>query len=110
MKTLGIHFLNVPTIFTYLTPLIGPFIKKDGEKIIHFHKPGSESLFDHVSREIFPNEYGGSAGLMQEIVQDMRSQIEAQRSYLMNSNHWVVKGLNTDGTFDDDKASKSKDN
>lgn len=94
--------------------LIAPFIKKHGEKIIYFHKPGSSKIFDHVPIEIFPNEYGGSAGPMNEIVTDFRERIESQRAYLINPNNWVVKGLKTDGTieesYNDDDASKSKDN
>lgn len=64
--------------------------------------------------ELFPNEYGGSAGPLNEIAADFRERIESQRTYLMNPTNWVVKGLKTDGTidgnYDDDNASKSKDN
>lgn len=93
--------------------LIGPFVKKRGAKILHFHKPGSTDMFDFVPRELLPTEYGGSAGSLAEIHADFRQQIEAQRSYLMDTNNWVVKGLNTDGTFGanyEENSSKLKDN
>lgn len=47
--------------------------------MLNFHLPNTTTLYDHVSREILPLEYGGKAGSMQEIKKDFVKRLEGHR-------------------------------
>ena len=34
---------------------------------LHFHQPGSTTLFDYIPQDILPTEYGGKAGTVADI-------------------------------------------
>lgn len=46
---------------------------------IHFHLPDSETLNEHVPKEVLPVEYGGSGGSMSDIKQDWLKKIKSSR-------------------------------
>lgn len=46
---------------------------------MHFHKPGSETLYKSVPKDILPNEYGGKAGEVKDIKADMKKKLDLYR-------------------------------
>lgn len=52
------HIINCNPIIDKITALIKPFIRAENFNLIHFHTPGSETLFDYVPRDVLPVEIG----------------------------------------------------
>lgn len=57
-----IHVLNCSPVMDRALSLIRPLLFSKVFKLIHFHKPESDTLFKYIPKEIIPEEYGGNAG------------------------------------------------
>lgn len=75
-------------------------MKKEVAKLLHVHKTGSETLFDHVPRELLPIEYGGSNGSIKELKVEWKKRIESHRDYLMDASNWLIKDFNDNNTVE----------
>lgn len=54
------HFINCSPIIDKVMTLAKPFISKELFDVIHFHQPNSTTLYNFVSRDELPLEYGGN--------------------------------------------------
>lgn len=54
------HFINCSPIIDKLMTLARPFIRSELFDAMHFHKPNSETLFNFVSRDDLPKDFGGN--------------------------------------------------
>lgn len=72
------HFINCPPIVHKFMTLIKPFLKKEvlDEIIIH---PTLESLHEAIPKELIPDEYGGTAGSIDNIHSDWMKIINKNR-------------------------------
>lgn len=52
----------VDTIYNWIKPLLKEKIRNR----VHIHTDGLESLYKFVPKDILPEEYGGTAGKLQE--------------------------------------------
>jgi hypothetical protein len=57
-----LHIINCSPIVDKIMYLIKPFVRTENFNMIHFHTPGSQSIFKFIDKEYLPDEYGGSAG------------------------------------------------
>lgn len=84
------HFLNCSPVLTRVITLLRPFIKKEIFNVMHFHTNGYETLYEHVSREILPVEYGGNSGINDEIYDKWIEELTSHREYLKNDLNWKL--------------------
>ncbi|XP_002026122.2 uncharacterized protein LOC6601034 [Drosophila persimilis] len=76
----GIHFINVPRAFeTGFKSLLSWFPGKIRERVSVSADP--EAIFERVSREYLPVEYGGTKGSIQDLTEEMESKLGSYRSY-----------------------------
>ena len=61
-----VHVINSHSLLDKLVMLMKPFLGAKAMKVIHFHMPDSTTLYDHVSQDILPIEFGGSCGTIEE--------------------------------------------
>jgi hypothetical protein len=54
------HFINCSPIIDKVMTLAKPFINKELFDVIHFHQPNSTTLYNFVSRDELPREFGGN--------------------------------------------------
>lgn len=52
------HIINCNPVIDKITALIKPFIRADHFNLIHFHTPGSATLFNYVPKNMLPEEIG----------------------------------------------------
>lgn len=74
-----IHLINCSPILSKLLTILRPFMKAQVRNMLNYHLPDSDTLFDHIDRDLMPNEYGGNAGSIHEIKMNFVKQIESQR-------------------------------
>lgn len=79
-------------------------MKKEVARLLHVHKTGSETLFDHVPRELLPVEYGGSNGSIKDLKMEWKKRIESHRDYLMDASNWLIKDINDNNTVEKPKV------
>lgn len=72
------HFINCPGIMDKFMSLLKPFMKKEVLETIKFHS-SLESLYDTVSRDLLPNEFGGTAGSIDDIHREWIKNLESKR-------------------------------
>ncbi|SPP84771.1 retinol-binding protein pinta [Drosophila guanche] len=76
----GIHFINVPKAFeTGFKSLLSWFPGKIRERVSVSSDP--EAIFERVSRDYLPVEYGGTKGSMQNLLKEMEAKLCSYREY-----------------------------
>ncbi|KAJ6616101.1 Clavesin-1, partial [Pseudolycoriella hygida] len=70
-----IHVINCAPFLDRVLALLKPFMKNEVFKLIHFHAPGSDTLYKFVPLEMLPNEYGGKAGSIEVLKKDMMEKL-----------------------------------
>lgn len=93
MRLINVHFINVPSFINQIMAIIRPFVRKEVEKLIRFHKAGADTLYEYVPKELLPAEYGGSTSTVEEIRKEWREKIESNRDYLIDKNNWLLKNF-----------------
>jgi len=77
-KIIQNHFINCSPMMDRFMSFVKPFMKKEIIETIKFHT-SLESLYDTLSRELLPNEFGGSAGSIEDIHRDWLKVVESKR-------------------------------
>lgn len=57
---------------------------------LHFHLPNSQTLFEHVSQELLPEEYGGKLGNFKELKQQWVQKVMDHRDFFLDESRWKV--------------------
>ncbi|XP_045450338.1 alpha-tocopherol transfer protein-like [Melitaea cinxia] len=86
-----VHVINAPAYIGKLFALCKPFLKAEVAKLIKFHEPNTDTLYQDVPQDLLPFEYGGKAGSIDQIKRYWIKRIEAKRDwFLANDKNWVV--------------------
>ncbi|XP_075157216.1 alpha-tocopherol transfer protein-like [Haematobia irritans] len=85
----GIHLINCPVYVNVLFTMLKPFLSKDFIEVFHFHNDGMGNLCEYVPREMLVEEYGGNAGKISKLSDDILSGVRSKRNYLMDPNYWT---------------------
>lgn len=72
------HFINCSPMMGRFMSLVKPFMKKEIIESLKFHR-SLETLYDTLPRECLPNEFGGSAGNIDDFYSDWVKVIESKR-------------------------------
>lgn len=72
------HFINCSPMMDKFMSLTRPFMKKEVIETIKFHT-SLETLYDTISRELLPDEFGGSAGSIDDIHLEWTKHVESRR-------------------------------
>lgn len=72
------HFINCSPMMDKFMTLLKPFMKKESLETLRFHT-NLESLYETISRELLPNEFGGTAGSIEDIQADWIKTVESKR-------------------------------
>ncbi|XP_023019769.2 alpha-tocopherol transfer protein [Leptinotarsa decemlineata] len=90
MNLKQIHLLNVPPFLDRMMMLLKPLMNSEVSKMLHFHSPNSETLFDYIPRDFLPEEYGGTKGKCADIKKYWSEKIIKRRDYLIDDARWIV--------------------
>ncbi|XP_037935828.1 alpha-tocopherol transfer protein-like [Teleopsis dalmanni] len=95
----SLHMINCPSYMNKLIAILKPFIRDDVYKLVHFHTNGLDSLYEHVPREMLPEEFGGSAGKLEDIKAKWKEIVKEKREYLMDQKYWKMVPVQTSGRW-----------
>ncbi|XP_037935155.1 alpha-tocopherol transfer protein-like [Teleopsis dalmanni] len=87
----AMHIINCPSYLNKLIAVLKPFIREDVYKLIHFHTTGLDTLYEHVPRDMLPEEFGGSAGKLADIKAKWTERVQEKKGYLMDERQWKVE-------------------
>lgn len=62
-----VHIVNCNSMLNLVLSIIKPMLKAEVAAYIHTHLPNSDTLFEFIPREVVPEEYGGTAGPIENI-------------------------------------------
>uniref|UniRef100_A0A182ME67 CRAL-TRIO domain-containing protein n=1 Tax=Anopheles culicifacies TaxID=139723 RepID=A0A182ME67_9DIPT len=80
IRTKGIHFINPSSGFDALFKLFHGFLSKKIQERIQVHE-SFEVLHKVVPKKYLPEEYGGSGGRLNDIIDDWRKTLIANRQF-----------------------------
>lgn len=86
-----IHVVNANAFLDRCMALVRPFLRREVAQLLHFHQPNSETLFDHVGRDLLPQEYGGTLELtMEQMRREWLQRVVDQRQFFLDEDRWRV--------------------
>lgn len=77
-KIIQNHFINCSPMMDKFISFVKPFMKKELIDTMKFHTD-LETLYDTLPRELLPNEFGGSAGNIEDIHREWIKTVESKR-------------------------------
>jgi len=86
--------INVSSVLSKVLLVLKPFMNKSVSQMLNFHLPNTTALYDYVSQDLLPNEYGGKAGSMKDIKKSYVKQLEEHREYLTSDMYWKPRDSN----------------
>jgi len=86
----SIHVINCSPYLDKVMALVRPFMRKEVAKLLHFHKPGSDTFNKFVPKDLMPTEYGGKAGDVADLKQDFLNKVIKYRDYIMDESRWKL--------------------
>ncbi|XP_047544420.1 clavesin-2-like [Vanessa atalanta] len=77
----AIHFLNAPFFFETFFGIVRRFMNEKSKKRIIVHNKNMESFYEHVPREILPEEYGGTGDSIQDCIDHWKNKMRDNSSF-----------------------------
>ncbi|XP_025421471.1 alpha-tocopherol transfer protein-like [Sipha flava] len=86
----GIHTINTVPFIDMITSMTKPFMKKELSEKLFYHSVNSETIFEHVPKEIMPIEFGGSGKSIKDIEVDTYNNIKEMRQWFLEEERFRV--------------------
>lgn len=89
MKQRGIHYVHTPPGFDVVFNLFKGIMQsknqppEDQPAEVVIHPNTHETLYDHISRQILPLEYGGGSGCIDAIIKFWEHKLVSYRDYFL---------------------------
>lgn len=77
------HFINTVPFMDKVLALMKPFMKKELMDVMHLHSTLDTFLDKHVPKSMMPDEYGGSAGKIQDITDKVYKEMQANGQFFV---------------------------
>ncbi|XP_052751882.1 clavesin-1-like [Galleria mellonella] len=77
----GVHFLNAPSFMDKLMMMLKPFMNKTLMDMIYIHQIGSDTLYEHVPKEAFPKNNGGTYKDYDTIKDELLKRFKANQKF-----------------------------
>lgn len=94
MKQRGIHYVSTPPGFDIVFNRFKNILQsknlqtEDHPIEIVVHPTTHETLYDHISRQILPSEYGGGSGSIAAIIKFWEQKLISYREYFLDDRHF----------------------
>lgn len=85
-----VHIVNSSSLLDKLMLILRPFLGSKAMKAIHFHAPNTTTLFDFVSKDVLPVEFGGTSYSIETPKWYWIRQTENHRDYLLDDSRWKI--------------------
>lgn len=86
MRIKELHFINAPSVAIYFLDIVKSCLKEKIRNRFIMHKK-VDDLKKHIDPKYLPEEYGGSAGPVEEIVKDYVKKISGKRDRFLNGEY-----------------------
>ncbi|XP_055372812.1 uncharacterized protein LOC129606495 [Condylostylus longicornis] len=85
----GVHFINLPNGFFKVFNIIKAFQSEKIKRRIFVHNERNmESLYEHISQDYLPVEYGGNNGTISDIIDYWEKKIIEYRDYFIEEDNY----------------------
>lgn len=92
-----IHVINCSPYLDRIMTIVRPFMKKEVSRMLHFHKPDSDTLYKFIPKDLLPAEYGGKSGEIKEIKSNFVNLFNSYRDYLLDESRWKLNSVSKNG-------------
>uniref|UniRef100_A0A1I8NP19 CRAL-TRIO domain-containing protein n=1 Tax=Stomoxys calcitrans TaxID=35570 RepID=A0A1I8NP19_STOCA len=86
----AVHLINCPPFINKILALVKPFMSKELFAMITCHIDGLDSLYEHIPRDMLPNEYGGKAGKLADLAEENKKLLLEKRDFLTDMSYWKL--------------------
>ncbi|KAJ6647402.1 Alpha-tocopherol transfer protein-like, partial [Pseudolycoriella hygida] len=88
-KPVRFHAIHCPAILQRFISIIGPSVRRNYMELANFHDD-FEIVDEAIPKEYLPNEFGGSAGNIDDLHNDWIKVLESKREYILNDDNWKL--------------------
>ncbi|GAB6030506.1 hypothetical protein CHUAL_007368 [Chamberlinius hualienensis] len=90
IRTKAIHYWKAPKLFDAIFAMVKVFLKEKMLKRIQMHGSNVESLQSAFSKEILPQEYGGTGGTIEAIAERTLKDLLTYRDFFLDDEKYNV--------------------
>jgi len=90
IRVQGFHCIGLPSFFDVLFNIFKTFMKDKLRRRVFVHSGKMEELYNHIPRDILPEEYGGTAGPIQDLIDYWKNEVTKAKPELLKSNSYGV--------------------
>ncbi|XP_037046914.1 retinol-binding protein pinta-like [Bradysia coprophila] len=84
------HFVNMPSFALTVFNLFQSFANEKNKRRIFVHGSDMDALYKEVPRKLLPKEYGGEAGSIQEIIDNLEKTLIENREFFIEDDNYGV--------------------
>ncbi|XP_055622721.1 uncharacterized protein LOC129766230 [Toxorhynchites rutilus septentrionalis] len=88
LRQKGFHYINTPNGFEIVFNMFKSFMSEKNKSRLYVHGHDFESLYRHVPQRLLPNEYGGEAGSLQDIISQWEQKLVSYRDYFLEEDQY----------------------
>jgi len=81
IRQIGFHYINTPPGFEQVFNVFKSVMNEESKTRLHVHGNNMESLYKIIPRRLMPEEYGGEAGPIQDIIDEWEKKLLSYRQY-----------------------------
>jgi len=90
LRVQGFHCIGLPSFFDVIFNLFKTFMKDKLRRRVFAHSGKSDDFHQHVPRDILPEEYGGTAGPIQDLIDYWKKEVTKAKPELLKLNNYGV--------------------
>ncbi|KAJ6643326.1 Alpha-tocopherol transfer protein-like [Pseudolycoriella hygida] len=84
------HFVNMPAIALTVFNIFQSFANEKNKQRIYVHGTDMDALYKVVPRKLLPKEYGGEAGPIQDIIDNLEKTLVENRNFFIEDEDYGV--------------------
>lgn len=77
----GIHFINVVPFIDIIMGMFKPFMSPELHSLFKFHQVGSDAIFEHIPKEMYPGDCGGLGKSLKELNEETIELLEKHKDW-----------------------------
>lgn len=82
LRMKGAHYINTPAGFETVYNIFKAFLNEKNRNRLYVHNKNYDEMYQYISKDILPAEYGGNGGTIKEIIEYWKNKVKEYGPWL----------------------------
>lgn len=85
-----IHFVNCSWVVSKTHSFLKPFLTRELSEKMFFHSSNSDTLYEFISKELLPTDFGGYVGSLDEHMENTLNNLRKHRDFITKNENFFL--------------------